>query len=178
MSDTCTRSTTESPRSESGHPGGSVDDTRSTIDLVPVGLRVRGKAVLVVGAGRIAAEARRIWCNAADDPEHCSVVLPATVHRGDVSVAVSTGGRSPASASWLRRRIDSMLDEDTLDVVGVATRIRDRMRASGQSTEVAGWVEVLDEHALHMVTTGRLAELEARLAAAVGAAPEVEEARP
>ena len=67
-----------------------------------------------------------------------------------------------------------MLDEDTLAVVGIATRIRDRMRRSGQPTEVAGWAEVLDEHALQMVATGHRCELESRLATAVGALPEVE----
>jgi siroheme synthase-like protein len=128
----------------------------------------------VDGAVYAAAQARQIWCNAADDPEHCSVVLPATVRRGDITVAVSTGGRSPAAASWLRRRIDAMLDEDTLDVVGIATRIRDRMRASGQPTEVAGWAEILDEHALQLVATDHRCELETRLAAAVGALPEGE----
>src|ERR671937_2240743 len=51
------------------------------------------------------AERRGIFCNVADDPELCSLILPA-VHRVDpIAVAVSTGGASPALAQRLRREI-------------------------------------------------------------------------
>lgn len=51
------------------------------------------------------AERRGIFCNVADDPELCSLILPA-VHRLDpIAVAVSTGGASPALAQRLRREI-------------------------------------------------------------------------
>ena len=49
------------------------------------------------------AQAAGVWCNAVDDPEHCSVLFPAVVRRGPVTVAVSTGGSSPAaSRAWSR----------------------------------------------------------------------------
>ena len=113
------------------------------------------------------AEARRLWCNAADDPDHCSVVLPAVARRGPVSVAISTGGRSPAVASWLRRRIEALLDDGVDDVVEVAAGVRDRMRRAGRPTEVPGWAEVLDREALDLVRSGQRDELERRLEAAV-----------
>jgi precorrin-2 dehydrogenase / sirohydrochlorin ferrochelatase len=48
------------------------------------------------------ADRRRILCNVADDPELCSLILPA-VHRVDpIAVAVSTGGASPALAQRIR----------------------------------------------------------------------------
>lgn len=50
------------------------------------------------------AEAARAFCNAADRPEHCSATLMALHRRGEVTVAVSTNGRSPAAAGWLRDR--------------------------------------------------------------------------
>lgn len=51
------------------------------------------------------AERRGIFCNVADDPELCSLILPA-VHRVDpIAVAVSTGGASPALAQRLRAEI-------------------------------------------------------------------------
>ncbi|MGH9184489.1 MAG: precorrin-2 dehydrogenase/sirohydrochlorin ferrochelatase family protein, partial [Acidimicrobiales bacterium] len=49
-------------------------------------------------------EAAGVWVNAADDPDRCSATLPARIRRGDVLVTVSTGGRSPAVAAWLRDR--------------------------------------------------------------------------
>ena len=55
------------------------------------------------------AERRGIFCNVADDPELCSLILPA-VHRVDpIAIAVSTGGASPALAQRLRREIAAIV---------------------------------------------------------------------
>ena len=59
----------------------------------------------VDGAVYAEAEAAGIWVNSADDPAHCSFILPAVHRDGAVTVSVSTGGLSPALASWLRDRI-------------------------------------------------------------------------
>lgn len=48
------------------------------------------------------ADSRRIFCNVADVPERCSFILPAVHRQGPITVAVSTGGASPALAQWLR----------------------------------------------------------------------------
>lgn len=114
------------------------------------------------------AERRRVWCNAADDPQHCSVILPAVARRGAISVAVSTGGRSPAVASWLKRRIDVALGDGVDEVVEAASRVRERLRAAGRPTEVPGWADVLDRDALDLVRNGAADELERRLWDAVG----------
>ena len=55
------------------------------------------------------AERLGIFCNVADDPELCSLILPA-VHRIDpIAVAVSTGGASPALAQRLRSEIAAVV---------------------------------------------------------------------
>ncbi len=55
------------------------------------------------------ATAAGVWLNAVDEPERCSFVMPAIVERGAITVAVSTGGSSPALARVLRRRIEAWL---------------------------------------------------------------------
>src|SRR4029077_11181164 len=47
------------------------------------------------------ARSLRIWVNAADDPDHCDFILPGVIRRGDLAVAVSTGGVGPAVNSGL-----------------------------------------------------------------------------
>lgn len=54
-----------------------------------------------------AAVKRGIPCNIADDPEFCTFTVPAVVTRGDLTIAVSTGGASPALARRIRERLES-----------------------------------------------------------------------
>ena len=56
----------------------------------------------VDGAVAAEADAAGVWVNSADDPAHCSFILPAVHRDGAVTIAVSTGGLSPALAVWLR----------------------------------------------------------------------------
>ncbi|HKX05728.1 MAG TPA: bifunctional precorrin-2 dehydrogenase/sirohydrochlorin ferrochelatase, partial [Methylomirabilota bacterium] len=58
------------------------------------------------------ARAAGLLINAADDPAHCDFILPAVVRRGDLTVAVSTGGASPALARTVRDEIGAFLDRD------------------------------------------------------------------
>jgi precorrin-2 dehydrogenase/sirohydrochlorin ferrochelatase len=49
---------------------------------------------------------RGVLCNAVDDPDHCDFFYPAVVQRGDLQVAISTGGTSPALAARLRQELE------------------------------------------------------------------------
>ena len=55
---------------------------------------------------------RNILCNSVDDPPHCDFYFGSIVHRGDLQVAISTAGQSPALAQRLRREIDEQLPGD------------------------------------------------------------------
>lgn len=59
-----------------------------------------------------AAVARNILCNSVDDPPHCDFYFGSVVARGDLQIAISTAGESPALAQRLRREIDAALPED------------------------------------------------------------------
>lgn len=58
-----------------------------------------------------AAEARRLFVNAVDDPPNATAYLGGVVRRGGAAIAISTGGRAPALAGLLREGIDAMLPE-------------------------------------------------------------------
>jgi precorrin-2 dehydrogenase/sirohydrochlorin ferrochelatase len=53
------------------------------------------------------AQSRNILCNAVDDPEYCDFYYPAVVRRGDLQIAISTAGQSPALAQRLRRQFEN-----------------------------------------------------------------------
>jgi uroporphyrin-III C-methyltransferase/precorrin-2 dehydrogenase/sirohydrochlorin ferrochelatase len=63
-------------------------------------------------AVRDAAEPRRVFVNAVDDPRHATAYLGGVVRRDDVTVAISTNGRAPALAGLLREAIDASLPRD------------------------------------------------------------------
>ncbi len=57
---------------------------------------------------RVCREARRrgVLCNVVDDPARCDFYYPAVVRRGDLQIAISTGGNSPALAQRLRKELE------------------------------------------------------------------------
>ena len=58
---------------------------------------------------RLAAQSRGILANIADSAAECDFVVPARVQRGDVHIAISTGGKSPRVSAELRRKLDEIL---------------------------------------------------------------------
>ncbi len=58
------------------------------------------------------AERLGLLCNVVDDPQHCNYFTPAVVERGDLQIAISTAGESPAFAHQLKREIEAQLPQD------------------------------------------------------------------
>jgi len=58
------------------------------------------------------ANSRRIFCNVVDQPELCSFQVPAILSRGDLQIAVSTGGASPILAGRIAKQIGEQFDLD------------------------------------------------------------------
>ena len=112
-------------------------------------------------------EASGVWVNAADDPERCSYTLPARLDRGRVMITVSTGGHSPALASWLRDRLAADLGEEVDALAGLLAEARAGLVAEGRSTQGADWRTALDSGMLDLVRAGRLDEARELLRAAL-----------
>ncbi len=77
---------------------------------------------------RDAARTRGVWVNVADDPGGSGFHVPAVVRRGAVSVAVATGGASPALAAWVRDRVAEAVPSAVGEVAALARQLRDMAR--------------------------------------------------
>jgi uroporphyrin-III C-methyltransferase / precorrin-2 dehydrogenase / sirohydrochlorin ferrochelatase len=75
-----------------------------------------------------AAEARRVFVNAVDDPANASAFLGGVVRRGGVTVAISTNGEAPALAGLLREALDALLPRELGRWLEESRRQRPRWR--------------------------------------------------
>jgi uroporphyrin-III C-methyltransferase/precorrin-2 dehydrogenase/sirohydrochlorin ferrochelatase len=82
-----------------------------------------------------AAEARQVFVNAVDDPAHATAYLGGVVRRGDVAIAVSTGGRAPALAGLLREALEAWLPGDLDDWMAAADAARRQWKRDGVPME-------------------------------------------
>ena len=78
-----------------------------------------------------AAAARGLFVNAVDDPAAATAYLGAVIRRGEVEVAISTGGAAPALAGLLREALEATLPDETAAWVDAAQALRARQKASG-----------------------------------------------
>ena len=118
---------------------------------------------MVNGAVYQDAEAAGIWVNGADDPEHCSFTLPSVVRRGSLLVTVSTGGRSPALARWLRQRLEEEIGPEYEVLLDLLAEERETIKASGRSTEGLDWQSALDSDMLGLIRAGDVMHARERL---------------
>jgi siroheme synthase-like protein len=121
----------------------------------------------VDGAVHADAESARVWVNSADDRAHSSFILPAVHRDGAVTVAVSTGGLSPALSSWLRDRLANECGEDLGALAAMIGEARAELQRAGRSSNSVDWVALLDGPLLDLVRTGDWDNARAIVAAAV-----------
>ena len=109
------------------------------------------------------ADAAGTWVNSADDPAACTFTLPSIVRRGPVMVTVSTGGRSPALATWLKGRFEGCIGPEFEVLVELLSSAREDIKAAGRSTEHADWQRLLDSDILDLVKSGQVGLARERL---------------
>lgn len=81
------------------------------------------------------ARAAGLLINVADAPEWCDFQVPATIRRGDLTLSVSTNGRSPAVAGMVRRRLDREFGEEYGLLTALAALLRDQALAEDGDAE-------------------------------------------
>src|ERR1700742_335364 len=129
-------------------------------------------AVLCAGAGDIGvamaarAKAAGLPVNVMDDQAHSTFIFPAIVDRGDVVVAVGTGGSSPVVARRVRERIEAMLPAHIGDLANFIGRWRKTIhdRIPEMPLRRRFWERVVDGRIGALVLAGRGSEAERALA--------------
>jgi precorrin-2 dehydrogenase/sirohydrochlorin ferrochelatase len=74
-----------------------------------------------------AARARGIWVNIADAPELCTFIVPAQVKRGPLTIAISTGGASPALARRLREDLEVFFGPEYGPYLALLQAVREKV---------------------------------------------------
>jgi siroheme synthase-like protein len=113
---------------------------------------------------------RRVWVNAADDPEHCDFFLPSVLRRGPLLVAVATGGASPALARAIREEIERLLPADYTVLAETVAQVRRELRARGLRPDPSTWSRALSTEIRRLGVNGGPDDARARLLQSLGAA--------
>ena len=74
------------------------------------------------------AEARNMVCNVVDVPPLCNFIVPSIVRRGELALAVSTGGASPVVAKHIRRHLDETFGPEWEGLVSLLRDVRDELK--------------------------------------------------
>ena len=78
------------------------------------------------------AMARGLLVNIVDDPDRCNFILPSLVQQGDLSIAISTGGKSPALAKKLRKELEKQYGPEYQTLLVIMGILRKRILAGDQ----------------------------------------------
>ena len=123
-------------------------------------------------------EAANVFVNSADDPANCSFILPAVINRGDLQIAVSTNGRSPAFAAWARRNLEQTYTDVHADALALLGELRAEARQVHGTSELPGWEQAIDDELFQLVAAGDIEQARAHVRAALGIDPAVAEGQP
>jgi precorrin-2 dehydrogenase/sirohydrochlorin ferrochelatase len=115
---------------------------------------------------------RRIWVNAVDDIPNCDFIMPGIVRQGDLVIAISTSGASPAMARKVREDIQEFLAPEDAALLDLAGEIRRELRAAGIAVQNCEhckrsnndvWNAALDGEVKRLIKEGDRAAAKARV---------------
>ena len=101
------------------------------------------------------AERLGVLLNVVDDPAQCTFIAPSIVQRGSVTLAISTGGASPALARKLREALTNDPALEWADLTRVLSRARKVIKKRGVKIDSQRWQCCLTRELLALVQSGR-----------------------
>jgi len=115
---------------------------------------------------QVVAEARRksVIVNVVDDADNSDFIVPSRLRRGDITVAVSTGGKSPALARKIRTRLEREFCEEYAALAELIGEVREETIRQKMIIDGDGWQEALDlDQLLDLLKEGKRNEAKAAL---------------
>lgn len=111
-----------------------------------------------------AAEQRGCLVNVVDDPAHSNFITPAVVHREDLTIAISTGGTSPALARRLRERLESLIGPEYEELAVLLAELRPELgrRYSEEKARQEAAFRLVDSDVLDIIKERGLDEARVR----------------
>jgi siroheme synthase-like protein len=90
------------------------------------------------------AKSRGIPVNVADDAESSDFIVPSSVNRGEITIAVSTNGISPALSRKIRMRLEEAIVDEYSSLVNLVGEVRGEVKRLGIQASGKDWQEALD----------------------------------
>lgn len=103
--------------------------------------------------------------NVVDDPENCNFIVPAVARRGDLMIAISTCGRSPALARWIRQEMEDEFLPDYEELLTLLSEIRTKLDQDGKRLPAAVWQQRVVPELLPLIRQGNYVAARNRLLA-------------
>jgi siroheme synthase-like protein len=99
------------------------------------------------------ATARNILVNVVDDAPHCAFIAPSITRRGDLVIAISTGGKAPALAVRLREQLEASIGDEYARFLEIAGTLREPLaqRYPGFDERRALWYRLVDSDVLDLL---------------------------
>jgi siroheme synthase-like protein len=110
-----------------------------------------------------------VCVNAADDPAHCDFIVPSVLRRGDLVVAVATGGASPALSRAIREELEGYFSEDYTTLAEVVAEVRRQLVEKGSSPSAEKWHNALNGDLRRLIREGKQEEARTYLLKQLGA---------
>ncbi len=90
------------------------------------------------------ARAKGVLVNVVDDSEHSDFIVPSQLRRGDITIAVSTAGKSPALARKIRTRLEKDFGAEYASLALLVDEVRSELKRQGIKINGYGWQEAID----------------------------------
>jgi len=122
------------------------------------------------------AERRGLLCNIADRPKVCNFILPSIVNRGDLIIAISTSGKSPAFAKKLRKHLEKEFGDEYAELLKLMGAIRKKLLSQDHEPEAHKHLfeQLIERNLVQMLKEGDTESINSLLLEVLGEGYELE----